>query len=74
MIKRANTMLKIENLSVRVDGKDILRKINLEIKKAEIHALLGPNASGKSTLVYTLMGFPDYQITGGRINFKGKNI
>ena len=74
MTQRANTVLKIENLSVRVGGKDILRKINLEIKKAEIHALLGPNASGKSTLVYTMMGFPDYQITGGRINFKGKNI
>ena len=41
MTQRANTMLKIENLSVRVDGKDILRKINLEIKKAEIHALMG---------------------------------
>ena len=67
-------MLKIENLSVRVGGKDILRKINLEIKKAEIHALLGPNASGKSTLVYTIMGFPDYQIIEGEINFKGKNI
>jgi len=67
-------MLKIENLSVRVGGKDIIRKINLEIKKAEIHALLGPNASGKSTLVYTMMGFPDYQIMEGEIDFKGKNI
>jgi len=74
MAKKGNTMLKIENLSVRVDGKDILRKINLEIKKAEIHALLGPNASGKSTLVYTMMGFPDYQIMEGEIDFKGKNI
>jgi len=74
MTKRANTMLKIKNLSVRVGDKNILRNINLEIKKAEIHALLGPNASGKSTLVYTMMGFPDYQIMGGRINFKGKNI
>jgi len=67
-------MLKIKNLSVRVGDKDILRKINLEIKKAEIHALLGPNASGKSTLVYTMMGFPGYQIIEGEINFKGKNI
>jgi Fe-S cluster assembly ATP-binding protein len=74
MAKKGNTMLKIENLSVRVGGKDILRKINLEIKKAEIHALLGPNASGKSTLVYTMMGFPDYQIMEGEIDFKGKNI
>jgi len=74
MTKRANTMLKIKNLSIRVGDKDILRKINLEIKKAEIHALLGPNASGKSTLVYTMMGFPGYQIIEGEINFKGKNI
>jgi len=74
MAKRAKTILKIERLSVRVGGKDILKDINLEIKKAEIHALLGPNASGKSTLVYTLMGFPDYQIMEGEIDFKGKNI
>ena len=74
MAKRAKTILKIERLSVRVGGKDILKDINLEIKKAEIHALLGPNASGKSTLVYTMMGFPDYQIMEGEIYFKGKNI
>ena len=74
MAKRAKTILKIEKLSVRVGGKDILKDINLEIKKAEIHALLGPNASGKSTLVYTLMGFPDYKIMEGEIDFKGKNI
>lgn len=74
MAKRAKTILKIERLSVRVGGKDILKDINLEIKKAEIHALLGPNASGKSTLVYTMMGFPDYQIMEGEIDFKGKNI
>ena len=74
MAKRAKTILKIERLSVRVGGKDILKDINLEIKKAEIHALLGPNASGKSTLVYTLMGFPDYKIMEGEIDFKGKNI
>ena len=74
MAKRAKTILKIEKLSVRVGGKDILKDINLEIKKAEIHALLGPNASGKSTLVYTVIGFPGYQITEGRITFEGKNI
>ena len=74
MAKRAKTILKIERLSVRVGGKDILKDINLEIKKAEIHALLGPNASGKSTLVYTMMGFPDYKIMEGEIDFKGKNI
>lgn len=74
MAKIAKTILKIERLSVRVGGKDILKDINLEIKKAEIHALLGPNASGKSTFVYTMMGFPDYKIMEGEIYFKGKNI
>lgn len=67
-------MLKIENLSVKVDSKDILRGINIGIKKTEVHALLGPNASGKSTLAQVIMGFPDYKITEGKIIFKGKDI
>ena len=67
-------MLKIENLSVNVRGKNILRGMDLEIKRAEVHALLGPNASGKSTLAYAIMGFPGYKITEGRIGFKGRDI
>jgi Fe-S cluster assembly ATP-binding protein len=67
-------MLEIRNLSVKVDDKNILKKISLEIKKGEVHALLGPNASGKSTLAQVIMGFPDYKIIGGKIIFKGKNI
>ena len=68
------TMLKIDNLSVKVNGKSILKKINLEINNGEIHALLGPNASGKSSLVYAMMGFPDYDVTDGKIIFNGKDI
>ena len=68
------TMLKIDNLSVKVNGKSILKKINLEINNGEIHALLGPNASGKSSLVYAMMGFPDYNVTDGKIIFNGKDI
>ena len=67
-------MLQIENVSVKVEGKDILKRVSLEIGEAEIHALLGPNASGKSTLAYTVTGFPNYQITEGRICFRGKDL
>lgn len=67
-------MLKIDNLSVKVHDKDVLRKVSLEIKNGETHALLGPNASGKSTLAYAVMGFPDYEITEGKISFKGRDI
>jgi Fe-S cluster assembly ATP-binding protein len=67
-------MLKIKNLCVSVNNKGILRNVNVEIKRNEIQALLGPNASGKSTLAYTIMGMPNYKITKGKIFFEGKNI
>lgn len=67
-------MLQIENMSVKVEGKDILKRVSLEIGEAEIHALLGPNASGKSTLAYAVTGFPNYQITEGTIRFRGKDL
>lgn len=67
-------MLQIENVSVKVEEKDILKRVSLEVGEAEIHALLGPNASGKSTLAYAIAGFPNYQVTEGRICFKGKDL
>ncbi|MEA3356885.1 MAG: ABC transporter ATP-binding protein [Patescibacteria group bacterium] len=67
-------MLKIENLSVKIGTKTILRNINLEIKKGEIHALLGLNASGKSTLVNTIAGNSAYKVTSGKIFFDQKDI
>jgi len=67
-------MLKINNLSVETNGRKILKEVSLEIKKGEIHALLGPNASGKTTLAHTIMGFPNYKIVSGEIFFQGKNI
>jgi Fe-S cluster assembly ATP-binding protein len=67
-------MLQIENLSVSVDGKEILHSINLEIKEGEVHALFGPNGSGKTSLLMTLMGVPDYSVTEGRLIFRGQDI
>lgn len=68
------SFLKIHNLSTEVDGKNILKRVNLEIEKGETHVLLGANASGKSTLLYTLMGFPDYVVKEGKIVFGDKDI
>ncbi|WP_287583140.1 ABC transporter ATP-binding protein [Candidatus Borrarchaeum sp.] len=67
-------MLQIENLTVSIDDKEVLHSINLEIKEGEIHALFGPNGSGKTSLLMTIMGFPDYNVTTGRIVFRGENI
>lgn len=67
-------ILKIENLKVKVDGKQIINALNLTIKKGEVHALMGPNGSGKSTLANALSGKPGYEITEGKIIFKGKNL
>jgi len=69
-----NVLLKIEKLKVKAGEKDILNGVNLEIKKGEIQALLGPNASGKSVLANTILGNPEYKTTQGKIIFEGKEI
>lgn len=66
--------LIIRNLHAGIEGKEILKGVNLEVKQGEVHALMGPNGTGKSTLAYTLMGHPSYEITAGEVWFKGQNI
>lgn len=70
----ADALLKIEGLHATVEGKEILKGVDLEVPKGQVHALMGPNGSGKSTLANVLMGHPGYQITGGRIVFKGTDV
>lgn len=67
-------MLKVNNLTVEVAGKTILKDINLSIKKGEVAILFGPNGSGKSTLIKTIMGFSGFMVKSGEIIFKGKKI
>ena len=66
--------LEIRGLEVSVEGKDILKGIDLVVRQGQTHALMGPNGSGKSTLANVLMGRPGYVITGGRVLFKGEDI
>ncbi len=67
-------MLKIKDLSVAVEGKQIIHDINMTIQTGETHVLFGPNGAGKSTLLMAIMGFPKYKVTKGSISFKGKDI
>ncbi len=67
-------MLSIKNLHVSIDGKEILKGINLDIKPGEVHAIMGPNGAGKSTLASVLAGRDLYEVTEGEITFQGKDI
>lgn len=67
-------MLKIEDLTVEVNGKILLHDVNLEVQKGYINVLFGPNGAGKTALMRTIMGFGEYNVIKGRILFKGKDI
>jgi Fe-S cluster assembly ATP-binding protein len=67
-------LLNIANLSARVAGKTILNGIDLRINAGEVHAIMGPNGSGKSTLAQVLAGREDYEVTGGTVEFLGRDL
>src|SRR3989344_4604204 len=67
-------MLEIKNVHVSVDGKPILKGVNMSLEIGKVNALMGPNGSGKSTLANVLMGHPKYEITKGEIIFNGEII
>jgi Fe-S cluster assembly ATP-binding protein len=67
-------MLSIENLHARVGNREILKGISLEVPSGEVHAIMGPNGSGKSTLAQVLAGREDYEVTEGRITYRGQDL
>lgn len=68
------SQLEIKNLHVNIEGKEILKGLDLTIEQGKVHAIMGPNGTGKSTLAYTLMGHPSYEVTEGEVIFKGQNV
>lgn len=67
-------MLTIKNLKASIEGQQILNGINLQVKPGEVHAVMGPNGSGKSTLASILAGREEYEITGGEVEYMGKDL
>lgn len=69
-----NVLLKIENLHVSIGDKEIIKGLSLELRGGEVHAIMGPHGTGKSTLASALMGHPSYDITGGTVTLKNQNL
>lgn len=68
------SQLEIKELHVSIEDKEILKGLTLTIKQGEVHAIMGPNGTGKSTLAYTLMGHPNYTVTSGEVLLDGENV
>lgn len=68
------SMLEVEDLTVEVAGRRVLNGLSLKVPKGEVHVLFGPNASGKSSLIKTILGFPEYRVVSGRILFRGVDV
>ena len=66
--------LEIKDLHVSIDGKEILKGVNLTVREKEVHALMGPNGNGKSTLLAAIMGHPKYEVTSGEVLMNGENV
>lgn len=66
--------LVIDDLHVSVEGKEIIKGVDLTVRQGDIHAIMGPNGTGKSTLSYTLMGHPNYEVTAGGVRYKDVNL
>jgi Fe-S cluster assembly ATP-binding protein len=68
------SQLEVRNLHVSIEGNEILKGLDLTVEQGKVQAIMGPNGTGKSTLAYTLMGHPSYEVTEGEVYFKGQNI
>ena len=73
-LKAKKSMLKIKNLHASVDGKEILRGIDFEVKAGEVHAIMGPNGSGKSTLASVIAGHNKFEVSADELSFEGENL
>lgn len=74
VVVMAGSTLVIKDLHVEIEGKEILKGVNLEIKGGEIHAIMGPNGTGKSTLSSAIMGHPKYEVTSGSVSLDGEDV